>query len=612
MKNLLHLLHFAALTLTTVLFISCSSDSEDIDTATDNGLYSVKDSFVEVDNYGGKQSITFLSMGRWVVYSDSDWCTFETDSGDMGDATLTISVAPNVDEATVDERIAQITISIEDYAYNIDLCQVRQSNDVEDKYTTGTDPNLWISEIMTEKYLWNDEFIKIKSLLSFTSDTDTFFSNSLSRMSNIDEDGNYYTSNGERYYYSTLTTYTYGYSSAPATKAFSSSTAFGIKMLYPVQVGNVYYLLIGCIVPESPADKAGLRRGMYITAYDRASISSSTMETYYNTLLGYEESTAMATLSISEYQDNNGTGSYTLTDLGEYYVSPGTHTSNPVIYTKIRESLGGEPTPVGYMVYSEFDMNAADYLISIFEDFKAANVQEVVLDLRYNVGGDVYASTVMATALVGSKYQGETYCEMEYNDYRKAMGEVDYFYIGQNPSVATYSPIVEALDTALDLDRVYVIVTGFTASASELIINGLRGLGVEVLLIGQTTEGKNVGMEVFYSSDSAYSSYDFGSYVYELMPITFYNNNALGFKDFSSGFTVDQSHDETLYILSDWDSDYCVQSALQHILYGSWPSLSSAPSKSTTPTSLPVVNSDELRPRAAGLKVYDAEIVNNL
>ncbi len=611
MKNLLLSLQSIAILLFTMLFNSCSTDSEDVDTATDNGLYSVKDSFVEVDNYGGKQTITFLSMGRWVVYSDSDWCTFETNSGEVGDATLTICVAPNVDEATVDERIAQITISIEDYAYDIDLCQVRQSNDVEDKYTTGTDPNLWVSEIMTEKYLWNDEFIKIKPLLSFTSDTETFFSNALARMSNIDEDGKYY-ANGERYYYSTLSPYTYTYSSAPATKAFSSSTAYGIKMLYPVQVGNVYYLLIGCVVPESPADKAGLRRGMYITAYDRASISSSTMETYYNTLLGYIESTAMATLSISEYQDNDNDGSYTLTELGDYYVSPGTHTSNPVIYTKIRESLGGESISVGYMVYSEFDMNADDYLLSVFEDFKEANVQEVILDLRYNGGGDVYASTVMATALVGSKYQGQTYCEMEYNDYRKAMGEVDYFYIGQNPSVSDYSPIAEALNTALDLERVYVITTGFTASASELIINGLRGLGVEVLLIGQTTEGKNVGMEVFNSENTAYSNYDFGGSYYDLMPITFYNNNAEGFKDFSSGFTVDQYHDETLYILSEWDSDYCVQSALQHILYGSWPSLNSAPSKATTPAVLPVVKNSELRPHAAGLKVYDAQIVNNL
>lgn len=600
------------------MLVNCTEDSTtepdvvepDPEETQDKGLYSVKDSYMEIDNYGGEISITFLSLGDWTAESNSDWCTLEASSGASGDVKFIINVAPNADLAEDAERKAMITISIEGYMNDLDLCEVRQAADVENPYTSGADPNVWISEYMTRNYLWNDEFIKAKPLLNYWTDSDTFFNTALSRMENIDEDGNYYSS-GERYFYSTLTTYAYSSSYAPATKAMDVATDFGIRMVYPVAATtSSYYFLIASVVEDSPADKAGLRRGMYITSYDKTTITGSNLETYYNTLMGYVENTSSAVFSISEYQ-LQGT-QYALTALGDYSVTPGSYTSNPIIFKGIFQNSEADKT-VGYMVYNDFEMAADDYLIEVFENIKSYNPNEFILDLRYNGGGDVYSSAVMASAIVGSKYQGQTYCHMQYNDYRTALGNVDYFYIGQSPSMVEYPQIEEALSTSLNLDRVYVIVTGFTASASELIINGLRGLGVEVILIGQTTEGKNVGMEVTYSAYDEYSQYDFGQYLYELMPITFYGLNAQGFKDYSNGFDVDLYHVETDYIMSDWgDSDYCVYAALRHIYYGEWPSMSPATSRASTTELLPVIQNVNLRPISRGSRVYSAEIIESL
>ncbi len=618
MGKLFRSLFIATLFISSTIFTNCTSDEAGMDDSgsyTETGLYSVKDSFVEIQNIGGEVTITFLSLGSWSVTSDSEWCEPITKSGESGDVTLSISVEPyGVLDADA-ERNAYLTISIDGFSENLELCQIRQATDVESSYTTGNDVNVWISEHMSSNYLWNDEFTKIRSQLSYWADADTFFNNAMNRMENIDEDGSYY-SDGTRYYYSSLTTYMYttDYSAAPQSRAMSSANNYGINMVYPVwdETGTYYYFLIAGVYDESPAYNAGLRRGMYITEYNEGKISNNNLEEYYNALMGYSEVTSQATLKISQYQKSGI--SYSMVDLGKYYVTPSTYTKNPVIFSGVYKDVN-PGVDVGYLVYSEFDMNADDNLLDIISNMKTKGASELILDLRYNPGGDVYASTVMATAITGAKSKGGIYCEMEYNEYRKSLGLVDYFYIGENPSMVDYSPIVEALsdNVALNLDRVYVITTGFTASASELIINGLRGLGVEVYIVGQTTEGKNSGMEVISSLN--YPDFDFGNYVYEFAPITFYNCNAEGFKDFHDGFAPDYEYVETADYFFDWDEGYdkCLQAAIYHIQNGVWSSsLSASAAASATAAPLKVALESGLRPRERGARVYSSEVINKM
>ncbi len=607
MRKSLFSLLCAALLTSTSLLSSCTESStdntptQDEEPTVEKGLYSISDSAPEINNIGGEITITFLAMGAWSAISDSEWCTIEPSEGESGDSWVKLNITPNPDSSI--SRTANITISIEGYLSDQELCQVLQGESVNEQIS-GSDVNKWMSEYMDTNYLWNDEFIKIKSQLNYWSEPDTFLSSALSKMNNISEDGNYY-SDGERYYYTYLTTYAYSssYSAvAPATRAVSTTYGYGIDMLYPVYAtSSSYYLLIASVTPNSPADFAGLKRGMYITKYNGADIVGNILDESYYTLLGVTYSTDMLGLSLAEYQASGS--SYALTEIDPVTLSPATYTTDPIIFEAIYQDSSKSNT-IGHIVYSSFDMSADELLIDSFEQFKSYNITDLIVDLRYNGGGDVYASTVMESAIAGSAHQGDVYCQMEFNDYRTACGEEGYFYIGDNPSMVEYSLIEEAMNVNLGLERVYIICTGFTASAAELVINGLRGMDIEVILVGDTTEGKNVGMEVISSLSDTYADYDFGEYVYEFAPITFYNLNAKGFKDFSDGFTTDYTYTETNDILFDWEMGYdtCVNAALQHIISGSWPSSTSTMSDTTAP--LKVVSNTNLRPLSRGSYVY--------
>ena len=93
---------------------------------------------------------------------------------------------------------------------------------------------------------------------------------------------------------------------------------------------------------------------------------------------------------------------------------------------------------------------------------------------------------------------------------------------------------------SLNLPRVYCLVGNGTASASELVINSLEGIDLDVILIGEKTTGKNVGMEGVVRS--------FHNYDFLLFPVSFYIENAKGFRDYSDGFTPDvQIDDSAIY-----------------------------------------------------------------
>ena len=117
-------------------------------------------------------------------------------------------------------------------------------------------------------------------------------------------------------------------------------------------------------------------------------------------------------------------------------------------------------------------------------------------------------------------------------------GKEEIIKIGVKETVErVYEPLEIALQHAVGLKTVYVLTSQTTASASEMVINGLRGLGLEVNLIGQRTNGKNVGMEGVVRS---FYNYDF--YLY---PVSFYIKNAKGFGDYASGFVPDVEIDDS-------------------------------------------------------------------
>ena len=183
-------------------------------------------------------------------------------------------------------------------------------------------------------------------------------------------------------------------------------------------------------------------------------------------------------------------------------------------------------------------MSVGGELMAAFERFRQQNVTDLILDLRYNNGGDVLSSAVLGTLVAGNDYKGQVYAHTTFNEDRTEAGEGGDYKIGVKETVERiYEPLETALQHAVGLKKIYVLVSQTTASASEMVINGLRGLDIEVNLIGQTTNGKNVGMEGVMRS--------FYNHEFLLYPVTFYVENAKGFRDYSTGFVPDVEIDDS-------------------------------------------------------------------
>ena len=181
---------------------------------------------------------------------------------------------------------------------------------------------------------------------------------------------------------------------------------------------------------------------------------------------------------------------------------------NTVLHHQIFNVMG---TKVGYLVFNSFLATSIDELKPVFREFKEEGIQELILDLRYNGGGRVNVAEYMAANIVGSRGAGRNFIEYIFNEQQSE----------QNQFVPFNSP-----EYSLDLDRLITITSKSTASASELVINGLRPF-MDVVVIGDNTHGKPVGSFPFR----------FGGYA--ISPISFKIANDDGEGEYFEGFRPD-------------------------------------------------------------------------
>ncbi len=188
-------------------------------------------------------------------------------------------------------------------------------------------------------------------------------------------------------------------------------------------------------------------------------------------------------------------------------------TKVPVLTRSVVTALDGKK--VGYLVFNDHLATAEAQLVEAVNYFGAQGIDDLVLDVRYNGGGYLYIASELAYMIAGpARIQSRRFELLSYNNKRGA-GTTTPFY---NTSTGG-----AALPT-LSLPRVYVLTQRDTCSASESIINGLRGVGVDVRLIGGTTCGKPYG---FTAKDNCGISF---------FPIEFKGTNAKGFGDYPDGF----------------------------------------------------------------------------
>ena len=219
----------------------------------------------------------------------------------------------------------------------------------------------------------------------------------------------------------------------------------------------------------------------------------------------------------------------------EHKLAASQYESNPVAFCDVLtldEKYGAADKKIGYMVYLAFDHDYDDAMVDAIKELSKQGITDMILDLRANSGGHVTSSIMLASMLLDESYVGDdkVYARLKHNPKNTVYDDVDFtldkFYSPQGSSAQYDLP-------NLGVKKLWVICSEFTASASEMLIVGLRGLDVEVELIGNVTEGKNCGMEVTYKN--------FDGYEYEFAPITFMNENGKGFSDYGDGITPEHN-----------------------------------------------------------------------
>ncbi len=209
-----------------------------------------------------------------------------------------------------------------------------------------------------------------------------------------------------------------------------------------------------------------------------------------------------------------------------------TMTAGTVISTPVQNvrTLPAPYSRVGYIQFNDHLATAESQLIAAVNQLNAANggsgIADLVLDLRYNGGGLLDIASELAYMIAGSTAtSGKTFETLAFNDKNP-------FHLSDADRVTPFHEVTQGFSTTsgqalpqLGLPRVFVITGSGTCSASESVINGLKGAGIEVILIGATTCGKPYG---FYPQDNCSVTY---------FTIQFKGVNNAGFGDYADGFS---------------------------------------------------------------------------
>lgn len=472
---------------------------------------------------GNELSVSFTASGDWTAKSNSAWCELLNNSGKAGNNTLKILVKTDA----IEKRTAIITFSVKGYeasssVFDLEITQQKTASSL----TEDMEVNSHVDSYLKKAYLWNDEYKTLS--LNYTKNYQDFFNGALLSMktNTLDKKKG---ANNVPYLFSYIEKLN-SVSETRATKLVHKELAysFGVTGVTPVSIGTsdnytIYFCIQG-VYPGSPAAIGGIKRGSMISRINGNKIDNKNIEEYFYSLL---YPTAAFNLKLTEdvIEEGIGTKEINITSKAMY--------CNPVIYSKVEEISGRK---VGYLVYSGFDAGFDQELFDAFKGLKNQGVDDLILDLRYNGGGYVISANLIATCIAGEASQGKVFSSSRYNRERmEGLGnqrEEDHF------AYRSYANLGSSLSAgSLRLTRVYCLVGNRTASSSELVINSLRGIDVEVILIGEKTTGKNVGMEVKELSVRGNT--------YRVAPITFQSYNAKGYGDYENGFEPDHRMDET-------------------------------------------------------------------
>jgi C-terminal processing protease CtpA/Prc len=286
------------------------------------------------------------------------------------------------------------------------------------------------------------------------------------------------------------------------------------------------YGIVTHVLPNTSAEANGVKRGDVFYGIDGNQLTSNNV----SQLLNQDN----YTINLGIYNDN------ATPETSDDFVTPTTEsinltksqfTENPILIDKV---LSINNKKIGYLMYNGFTGTNQfnNELNNAFGAFKAAGINDLVLDLRYNPGGSVNTAILLSSMITG-QFTGDVYSTEQWNSEFQEAFENENPELLINRFTDNYNG---ALLNSLNLTKVYILTTSRSASASELVINSLKPY-IQVVHIGTTTAGK------YQASTTLYDSPNFGregvnqGHTYAMQPLIFKSLNVNGVTDYFDGLT---------------------------------------------------------------------------
>jgi C-terminal processing protease CtpA/Prc len=403
-------------------------------------------------------------------------------------------------------------------------CQDDDTELSQSSESTTAEINQWILDYMDLAYYWSEDMPTIDT--ETESDPETFFYQLLKtpedRWSFITDD------------IDELLDYFQG---------ITKSMGYSIQLYYLNSNSEQLVAIVEYVYSDTPASEAGLDRGDMIVEIDNQII----------TLDNYEELLSLETMEIT-------LGTITNSTLVE--LTPTVNlvareiNTNPIVKDTILEI---DDIKIGYLAYTSFISNYDDQLVDVFTEFKSSNIDELVLDLRYNGGGSVNTALLMASLIAPSSAINDVFINEIWNT-----NLTEY-----NDTLKLYEQ-----EANVNLDNLYVLTTEGTASASEMVIYGLEPY-MNIIQIGDTTTGKYYASITLYDEER---THDWG-----IQPLVLRAENKTNSINYSEGLPYDYEADDIYYNapLGDPEEQF-FEIAISLITTGSIPATSQIQSTKTS------------------------------
>ncbi|MEC5215554.1 carboxyl-terminal processing protease [Actimicrobium sp. GrIS 1.19] len=385
----------------------------------------------------------------------------------------------------------------------------------------------WIRAYVNETYLWFDEVAPVRAASYVVGATVPFISpstnavGSMALANNFDVVDAYF--NSQR---STANTasgkpkdqfhFTYRSSEWAAMAGAGESLGFGFEVAL-VSATPPRKAVVAFTAPGSTAAQNGIARGAQFVSVNGVDVASGSDTATLNEAL-------FSPVAGKSYV-------FQVLDIGSAVARTVTMTAATVTSVPV-QNVGTLPAPnasVGYMLFNDHIATAEAQLVAAVNQLKAANsgagVSDLVLDLRYNGGGYLDIASELAYMIAGpTATSGKVFEKLTFNSKNPfGLSDADkttpFHSTTQGFSLASGQSLPQ-----LGLSRVFVLTGSGTCSASEAIINGLRGVGVTVIQVGGTTCGKPYG---FFAQDNCSTTY---------FTIQFKGVNEVGYGDYADGF----------------------------------------------------------------------------